>query len=239
MPTDLELIRFWPVQMSQHCLFMQLGLNSQDLKDEAADLHSDWENFISSIPRNPDPTELTDAMDQAKSMCATLRDYKSKVFDLLISGEWEGWLFPSFISHIRAELDYFAASISGQQLQTGFSRASNELCTWLRFASEHAAFAAHLLDPTERMLFKQALALQEKLEDLEDGCKSMEQGFIGLSLHAGELLDKYFTTSGIGMPSVRSVIHPVLALHVVREGRMFLRTLQELRGETPTFEIPE
>lgn len=239
MPSDLELINFWPRQLRDHCLFMALGLVPQDLKDEATSLQLDWDNFINVFPSNPTPTELTDAMDQARSMCVTLRAYKSKVYDLLIAGEWEGWLFPSFVDHTRRELDYFVAAISGQQIQNGFARASNELCTWLQFMAEHAAFAAHLLDPRERMLFKQALALQEKMQDLEDGCKSMEQGFIGLSLHAGQLLDKYFVTSGIGTPTVQSVIHPVLALHVVREGRMFLRTLQELRGETPTFEIPE
>lgn len=238
MPSDLDLVTFWSRQLSEHALFLQLGLNPPDLQDQAAGLHSDWEGFRTQIPADPSPTDVTNAMDKAKQMAATLRAFTTKVYDLQISGTWEGWLFPSFVLHTRNELDYFVAALSGQTKNLAV-RMSNELCTWLKFMAEHAAFAAHLLDPRERILIKQALALEEHLEDLENGCKAMAQGFLALSQNAGVLLDKYFTTSGIGLPGVQSVIHPALALHVVREGRMFLRTLQELQGQPVTAEIPE
>lgn len=239
MLDTLELIRFWSRQLSEHALFMNLGLDPQDLKNEAQAQHAKWESFRVTIPAEASPAEVQDLANQVKPMAMSLRQFKTRVYDRLRAGEWLGWLFPSFVAHTRSELDYFVLHLNGGMAKAGLARASDELCTWLQFMAEHAAFAAHLLDPEERLLIKQAEALNEKLADLEDGCKSMEQGFIVLSQQAGALLDRYFTQNGIGTPQVESIIHPVLALHVVREGRMFLRTLQDLRGERITVEIPE
>lgn len=239
MPDTLEVVRFWSRQLSEHCLFLQLGLEPQDLQNQSQALHADWESFRATIPAQASPEEVDALVRQVKPMAMRLRQFKTRVYDRLRAGEWLGWLFPSFVGHIRAELDYFVATINGASMKAGLARVSDELCTWLKFMAEHAAFAAHLLDPEERLLIKQAQALHEKLEDLENGCKSMEVGFIVLSQQAGTLLDRYFTGSGIGTAQVESVIHPVLALHVVREGRMFLQVLDEMRGQPPSEEIPE
>jgi hypothetical protein len=239
MADTLELIRFWSRQLSEHCLFLQLGLDPQDLKNEAQSRNSDWEAFRLTIPAQASPQEVQALVNKVKPMAMSLRQFKTRVYDRLRAGEWLGWLFPSFVGHIRSELDYFVAHLGGSMQHANLASVSDELCIWLKFMSEHAAFAAHLLDPEERLLIRQAQALQEKLEELEDGCKSMEVGFIVLSQKAGVLLDQYFTRNGIGTPQVESVIHPVLALHVVREGRMFLRVLEELRGQKATEEIPE
>jgi hypothetical protein len=239
MPDTLELIRFWSRQLSDHAFFCQIGLEPQDLRNEAQSRHADWESFRVTIPAVASPAEVQDLANVVKPMAMSLRQFKTRVYDRLRAGEWLGWLFASLVSHMRDELDYFVLHLNGGLAKAGLARASDELCTWLKFMSQHASFAAHLLDPEERLLVKQAEALEEKLQDLGDGCKSMEQGFIVLSQQAGVQLDRYFTENGIGTPQVESVIHPVLALHVVREGRMFLRTLQELRGERVTVEIPE
>lgn len=238
MPNTLELIKFWSVQLSQHCLFLQLGLDPQDLKNEAQSRHADWEAFRATIPAQASPQEVQALVVTVKPLAMSLRRFKTRVYDRLRAGEWLGWLFPSFVGHIRNELDYFVAHLNGST-KNATTNVSDELCIWLKFMSEHAAFAAHLLDPEERLLIRQAEALQEKLEDLEDGCKAVEAGFLALSQKAGTLLDQYFTSNGIGTPQVESVIHPVLALHVVREGRMFLRVLDELQGQSSSEEIPE
>lgn len=239
MADTLELIRFWSRQLSEHCLFLELGLEPQDLRNEAQARHADWEAFRVTLPAQASPQEVQSLVNQVKPMAMSLRQFKTRIYDRLRAGEWLGWLFPSFVGHIRAELDYFVVHLNGSVMKAGLASISDELCTWLKFMAEHASFAAHLLDPEERLLIKQAQALQEKFEELEDGCKSMEVGFIVLSQRAGVLLDQYFTGNGIGTPQVESIIHPVLALHVVREGRMFLRVLEELRGQQPTEEIPE
>lgn len=236
MPSALELIQFWSVQLSQHAIFLQLGLEPEDLKKEAGALHDKWEDFRSTIPSSASPDQTAELSASAKSLASGLRAFKTEVHDRLVQGEWLGWLFPSFVDHTRRELDYFVSSLNAKAEDL---RVEDELCSWLRFMKEHAGFAAHLLDPQEARLVKQAEALADKFEDLEGGCKSVEAGFLVLSEKAGGLLDRYFSGNGIGTPKVLSVIHPVLALHVVREGRMFLEVLSELKGEPSTVEIPE
>lgn len=239
MPDTLELVRFWSRQFSEHLLFMELGLEPQDIRNEAQSRHADWEAFRVTLPAKASPQELQDIVNQVKPMAMSLRQFKTKIYDRLRAGEWLGWLFASFVGHTRDELDYFIAHLGTSGGKAGLASTSDELCTWLKFMSQHAGFAAHLLDPEEGLLVKQAQALEEKLSELEDGCKSMEIGFIVLSQKAGQQLDQFFTNNGIGTPQVESVIHPVLALHVVREGRMFLNVIDELRGQPATVEIPE
>lgn len=239
MPDLLETIRFWSRQLGEHCLFLELGLDPQELKNEAQAFHAEWENFRATLPEQATTDELEKLIEQVKPMAMRLRFFKLRVYERQIAGEWLGWLYPSFVKHVRLELEYFMSLISGRPEREGMAKIGDELCIWLGFMRDHCAFASHLLDPSEKVLFTQALALEEKMEDLLDGCQSMEIGFLVLSQKAGVLLDKYFTANGIGTPKVESVIHPVLALHVVREGRMFLRTLEELRGEAATAEIPE
>jgi len=239
MANTLELVRFWSRQMSEHCLFLQLGLDPQDLKNQAQKLHSDWEAFRTSLPAQASPSDEVSLVEMVKPLANQLRQFKTRVYGRLQAGEWLGWLFASMVRHWRDELDYFMTSLTVVSKKAGLAQASDELCAWLGFMADHAAFTAHLLDPEEKLLIKQAEALQEKLEDLESGCQSMEQGFIVLSQKAGILLDKYFTQNGIGTAQVESIIHPVLALHMIREGRMFLQVLSRIQGKLPTVEIPE
>lgn len=237
----MELIRFWSRQLSEHALFMQLGLDPADLKKTADDLHSQYEKFRGTIPADvASPDQVTELTAKSVELATSLRGFETEVYDRLSGGEWLGWLFPTFVDHIRREGDYFITSASGGG-PTGMPLVANKLCTWLGFMAEHAIFAAHLLDPAEVTLIAQGKALSERFQELGDSCRSMEPQLLGLSKRCGDQLDLYFTQNGIGTGSVSSVIHPVLALHVVREGRMFLRTLQALDGDKcgELIEIPE
>lgn len=235
MPDTLTWIKFWSRQLGEHCVFMNLGLVDGDLKARADALHAEWESFRGTIGDTATP-ELT---ARAKELTVPLRSFTSEVHDRVIGGEWLGWLEPTLLGHMNRELDYFTATVSAPPEREGLIAASDELCMWLRHNAEEAAFAAHLLDPKETALIRQAEAFTEKFEDLLDGCGSMEHGFVGLSEKAGRLFDRYLSGSGIGTPKVRSVVHPVLALHVLREVRMSVRVMAELMGKESEVEIPE
>jgi len=238
----IELVRFWDRQLSEHCLFAQLGLDPEDLKKEAGDLHTKFEDLRAEIPSGTvSPDQEAELIAKSTDLATSLRGFLTEVYDRQTEGEWLGWLFPTFVDHIRREGDYFVGRVSASGGgPTGLPGLADELCTWLKFMAEHAIFASHLLDPSEVTLVVQAQALSEKFQGLQDGCRDMTPQLLVLSRRAGALLDVYFTGSGIGTAQVSSVIHPVLALHVVREGRMFLRTLAELEGQTTSeIEIPE
>jgi hypothetical protein len=242
MSEQMELVRFWDRQLSEHCLFSQLGLDDPDLQKMAADLHQKFEDLRAEIPAGEaSPDQAADLTAKSIDLATSLRGFLTEVYDRQTDGEWLGWLFPTFVDHIRREGDYFISRVSRT---SGSGPASlpglaDELCTWLKFMAEHGIFASHLLDPSEVTLIVQANALSEKFQDLQGGCRDMSPQLLLLSRRAGDLLDLYFTNSGIGTASVSSVIHPVLALHVVREGRMFLKTLDQLNGNVSNIEIPE
>lgn len=219
-------VHFWSRQLSEHALFLSLGLEQRDLRRAAAAARESWETFRRRVFTDGWlVVPLSVVVPEVLRLCAALRALKTEVYDRSTRGEWLGWLFPTFVEHTRRELDLFVEHLN-EGLAGRPMRAPDELCRWLRFMAEHAAFAAHLLDPTEAVLIRQAVSRMGEFTELHASCASTTPQLVELSKRAGRELDLYFTQSGIGTPTVRSVIHPVLAEHVVREGRRFLYTLE-------------
>jgi Domain of unknown function (DUF2935) len=229
-----HLMTFWSRQFSDHCLFMALGFQDLELRKDARHQHEKWEYY-----RDENLVKLTVASDsRLKStaetvleMCRVLRGLKIHAFDRLEKGEWLGWLYPSFIDHTRRELDYAVAAIhrevEGDPVRARKQLLSDELGTWLRFMQEHAAFAKHLLEPGERDTITQAFNIETSFRQAEGLCQGASESLIELSRRAGTILDKFLKGP---LSKARSIIHPLLAEHVVREGEEFQRTLDALAG---------
>lgn len=206
-------IDFWSRQLSEHALFLNLGLDDPSLKKRADRLHTQWEVFRSG----------TRAPKDAIALALLTRELLSEVYSRLTAGEWLGWIWPLFVDHIRREGDYFISKLQGTAIST-----PTECGTWLQFMAEHAAFAAHLLDPVEVAKIRQATKFIGDFETLHGGCAQFNTQLQAMSERAGKALDAYFTTLGVGTANVQSIIHPVLAEHVVREGRRFLKVIATL-----------
>lgn len=239
MPNALQIVRFWSRQLSEHALFFHLGLEEADLKEASLDVHHAWEKFRKTIPGRAGESETDEVVARYLEMTRDLRAMKIHVLKRLNDGEWLGWIYPSFADHVRRELDY-SVNLLTDNLGGGEKRARTELCGWLQFMAEHAAFADHLLDADERELMQEVTEIQGNLEELHGRCRSITPQLIDMSQKAGKALDRYFTNLDANITKVNSIIHPVLALHVVREGRMFLQTLEEMQGaDKMVVEIPE
>jgi hypothetical protein len=209
-------IDFWSRQLSEHCLFLMLGLDDRNLKARAQRLHEEWEKFR----RGARPIQAAIALTRETIA------FKSEIYTKLAANQWLGWLFPLFVDHTRREAEYFLAALEGKQVDPAV-----ECQMWMTFMGEHAAFAAHLLDPSEAENIREALRLQQKFgEHFHDCGAAVGPQLSSLGERSGQELDAYFNGLGIGKPGgAKSVIHPVLAEHVVREGRRFLQTMQMLR----------
>ena len=210
-------IEFWSRQLSEHALFMQLGLDDKRLKAVAEQLHNQWESYRRG------PRTVPDAITLVRGT----RDFKTEVHGRLVAGEWLGWLWPLFVDHIRREGDYFLGKLQGQMLSD-----ADECKTWITFMGDHIAFAAHLLDPSEAARIQQAIAMLGNFNQLWQGCGvAVNQQLLSLTTRSGLDLDAYLKGFGIGKPGgARSIIHPVLAEHVVREGQRFLMTITALQA---------
>lgn len=213
-------IAFWSNQLAEHCLFLNLGLDDKDLKRRAMDLHQQWERF-----RREGGLE-GGGVQEVIALTLKTRALKVEVHTRLERGEWLGWLWPLFVDHTRREGDYFLGALQGTRLDP-----ATECKIWLTFMAEHAAFAAHLLDPSEAARIQQALQMQGQLGSLFHHCGTTIGGqLLSLTERSGMDLDAYLKALGVGTPNgAKSIIHPVLAEHVVREGRRFLQTMQALQ----------
>ena len=134
---------------------------------------------------------------------------------------WIGWLFPVFYDHVRREIDYALARI-----QRPLS-AQEEVCFWTQIGAEHAVMAAHLLDPTEAQAFQEAMNQYVKMDGLHKSCAGQIMlSMVALTERSARELDRFFTTAE--RANLKSVIHPTLSAHIVREGRRFVQTMQAL-----------
>jgi len=203
-------IDFWARQFSEHALFFSLGVEDTPYRNGAKALHQAWERARPSMTL---PTML--------AMCSELRAYKVDLYSQ-INKRWMGWIFPLFVDHTRRELDLFVAHATGTPL------GPIDCSEWLRFMAEHAAFAAHLMDPMEGQRIRSAIAMVGTLEKLKKSCGStLNETILALSDRAGRDLDTFVVDD---VAKAKGVIHPVLATHVVREGRRFLYTVNRLRS---------
>lgn len=216
----LDDIKFWSRQLSEHALFMHLGLEVPALKQQAGALHGDWEKARDALASVND---LGAAQAVVLAPTDNLADFKMSVLVDQADGHWVGWLYPLFIAHMLRELRYFVARVWYGGLPSDQTFYEN-----LTFMREHAEFAAHLLDPSAKDLIAPAEKIADRFGALGGCCATLTPGLIELGRKAGKELDTYFTTQPVSAASGKSVIHPVLAEHVVREGQRFLLTMDEL-----------
>ncbi|HEV2601840.1 MAG TPA: DUF2935 domain-containing protein [Candidatus Babeliales bacterium] len=210
-------IDFWVRQMSEHALFLHLGFEDAQFKAEALEIHQLFEDFRTTFNANPNSMEH---MNTVLPLLKREREFQIKALTALEEGKWIGWIFPLFINHTTLELDYLTDKLNAIKYSP-----QDELVFWNRINSEHAAFAAHLLDPAERELFLKADKLSMKFNNIP---KSEKEMMVKLSLKASKELDEFNKTARTAGKAVKSIIHPVLLDHVIREGERSIKTLQEL-----------
>ena len=208
---------------------MALGLEDKPLKAKAQGLANVWQQQVLPAVRNA----TTDAQVQTilSGPIAELRSFKSTVLGRLMAGEWLGWLYPLFIQHVLNELDYAASGI----YSVGPS-ASDTVGANLRFLAEHAAFAAHLLDPTQQKAIQDAVGTEGKFDALQaQCCNDLTPTFLALTAKETAGMNQWLEQSGLGTPKgPKSIVHPVLAAHVLREGQRSLSTFQRIQTNLPS-----
>lgn len=218
-------INFWSRQLAEHALFLQLGLVDTPLKIRAQELHEQWQQLHNTLSKLP----VREAAAEALRLAIELRGLQNHLLERQAKGQWIGWLWPLFIDHTRREGDYFIGRLQHKMLSS-----ENECQTWLTFMAEHAAFTAHLLDPTEGGSIQRATGFITEFERLRGGCAALNGQLLEFTEKAGVGLDNYLKNLGVGTPQLKSIIHPVLAEHVMREGQRFLQEVRRLKNSLAT-----
>lgn len=221
---------FWSRQLSEHTLFLHLGLEVEPLKSYGDKLHQLWENFRATFPDETFQGDV-ESLLTFNYLSEQTKDYKINTLNFLtdciknadaIPRAWLGWIFPTFAEHVIRELNFAQDKANGRQISP-----QDEINFWRIINKEHALFDAHLLDPSEADLIKTAYQLAEKIEG-DQTCES--RIFVKISLDAIKELDKYHLKgkSLLNNNQVRSIIHPALLTHVIREGQRSIDRITKL-----------
>jgi len=209
---------FWLNQDREHNVFFALGLANTPRKREAEELARAYDRAL----RSGD-------LRHAFAVLGRSQTFKRRLLaDLSRPGAFvagaQGYVWPAFVEHTMRELDVMLA-----RRRAGGLSAAEETCFYDRMNADHAAFAAHLLDPSERALVDAATATSRKIGKIElatSACATtVLPSLIALSRDAAHDLDAFVSGP---LPAARSLIHPVLGAHVLREGRRALAVLDRM-----------
>ncbi|HBX22180.1 MAG TPA: hypothetical protein DEF34_00875 [Desulfotomaculum sp.] len=170
---SLRLNLFWLRIMSEHALFIRLGLPCEEvaLRLEAEQLQKEFARLLDEaqqIAENPTKNEVFRLNREAINLTTAIIDFKSRVLQLIICCDIvTGFNLPLLIDHIRREAIFFRASLV--RLQEGLTVGSVEELIqsqlfWLRIMADHSKFILHLLDPSERRF----IGIAREFSDLFD-----------------------------------------------------------------------
>ena len=139
------------------------------------------------------------------------------------AGRLKSLAWPTFFEHVALEGERFAKRLEN------FSRGRVEydrgeiVDFWSRIMADHADFVAHLLDPEERALVQKAMQTSEAWRAMKDGSKEKVDDSLD-SLIAF----KKTAQAGVEVGQIKSIIHPLLADHVLREALKFSDELKRV-----------
>jgi hypothetical protein len=201
-------ITFWAQQMSEHALFLSLGLEDAGLRQKAQQLHKNWENFRKNYKGANSEAVVP--------MLKELHAFQQQVIKAMGNGKnWIGWMYQAMVEHMDLELLYFRNKLAGVQYTL-----EDELEFWNTEHSQGALATAHLLDPTEKKDTLKGMELADKFEQNEKKkSKTTDDMWLTLTQKYTKELDEYYTTgkSKAKMGQQKSIIHPVLRDHEERE----------------------
>ena len=139
------------------------------------------------------------------------------------AGRLKSLAWPTFFEHVALEGERFANRLEKfSQGRVEYDRGE-VVGFWSRIMADHADFIAHLLDPEEKALVQKAMqtagvwraskgASPDKVDDTLDS-------FIAFKKTAG---------AGVESGQIKSIIHPLLADHVLREALKFSDELKRV-----------
>jgi hypothetical protein len=218
---------FWLDQEFEHTKFFIMHMPSPDLDPQRAQVMQFQNDF--SVRLNAvrggglDRSNLASFNRPTIELVRRFLDVKRKMEKEQEAGRLKSLAWPTFFEHVALEGERFANRLekfSGGKVELDRSEVVN---IWTRIMADHADFIAHLLDPEEKALVQKAMqtagtwraskgASPDKVDDTLDS-------FITF---------KKTAQAGVEAGQIKSIIHPLLADHVLREALKFSDELKRV-----------
>ncbi|MFC0216549.1 DUF2935 domain-containing protein [Paenibacillus chartarius] len=178
---SLEENRFWMRVMMEHAFFLKITLpnEAKALLEQAEEFEEAFaeqlHRALRGTPSNPADVERLnlDSVDLLKRAM----DYKQKVFERNVNGEFRGTNWTKTAEHIRREPLYVIKTLL--RLNSRVERPlieelveDNEF--FLKIMAEHGVFALHFLDPDEDDILDLARLMGNKFKVLTMQSRNLE-----------------------------------------------------------------
>ena len=161
-----------------------------------------------------------------------LISFKTNILNNVLSCKMYTTNYPLLITHIINEAKMYYNLLSKIEKKEPFDRnyIYEQELFWNNIMKVHAEFIRGLLDPTEKVLIKQANKYAEEYEAIIEQFKTFQPNLKNISLN--ETINfrnfKIAGEEGILNCKIKSIIVPLLADHVLREANHFIRILKSI-----------
>ncbi|MDS1030041.1 DUF2935 domain-containing protein [Bacillota bacterium LX-D] len=258
---SLDEIRFWSRIMKEHSLFLKLGFRCEDtqLINEANHFYAVFEaieNRSHRLSFDTDPQIIRRFNSEVHNAVSHIWAFKRRVLGLILRCQLPGANnFPLLVDHVSREANYFRKrleELNSGRLEPLPDTIIEENVFFLRIMADHAKFISHLLDPSERQLIEQARRFSHDFDQLLFQAKDLKS--MRPQSQTTPLLDQFLDQNKVSVKSLRdfkqtardlinscrikSIIHPLLADHVLREAERFLFIIDMLEQHLTSGNVP-
>jgi hypothetical protein len=213
---------FWLDQELEHTKFFIMHMPSPDLDTQRAQVmqfQSDFTSRLTAVRSGgaADRANLASFNRPTIELVRRFLDVKRQMEKAQESGQLKSLAWPTFFEHVALEGERFANRLekfNGGKVELDRSEVVG---FWSRIMADHADFIAHLLDPKEKALIQKAMQTSGAWRAVKSGgSKDKVKGS----------LDEFITfkktaQAGVEAGQIKSIIHPLLADHVLREALKF------------------
>jgi hypothetical protein len=212
---------FWLDQEFEHTKFFIMHMPSPDLDTQRAQVmqfQNDFSTRLSAVRSSPpDRANLQSFNRPTIELVRRFLDVKRQMQKAQESGQLKSLAWPTFFEHVALEGERFANRLERFSAGRVEMDRSEVVSFWSRIMADHADFIAHLLDPKEKALIDKAMKASGAWRSTgSGGSKGRVQNslddFIAFKKSAG---------AGVEAGQIKSIIHPLLADHVLREALKF------------------
>ena len=235
---------FWGNQMLEHAIFMSLGLEPNESKQEACKLFEQWKRFMEDtfIQYNKAKDQifirgLENTNIDIKKLNTLLDETILFIDKVQQANVWSGWLYPSLLQHMKEETEYFKGKVNNRGKDV-----KGEIEYIIKHHMEEIGVTAKLLDPnpSNKPLTKLLESYAEKAMSMNMGINMTPTEFLKISgitqwdinkinsLNNNEPLAAYLYSMDLVLlaedlgpkikeKTVKSIIPILLGKHVLRE----------------------
>lgn len=244
----LAEVCFWLRIMGDHALFLDYGIPGAEgeLKLEAQRFFAVFADLEERFAKASDE-EFPVLVAVATAAVQNFFAFKRHILHMLVECRLCGsWLYPLFVDHMSREALYFRKLLkkfAGHPMDYEVDAIVSENIFWARGIADHLKFVHGLVDPSERAAAAQAKCLGEKFDRLNLEARDLAS-MLWHYRPNNELVrfEKDFRSAAdeaaayataienmVGRCAAATVIPPLLANHIRREGEHCLAVLEMIR----------